>query len=302
MPLAPVTIRVTPPPNRPTLSIGDVQVEEDDGSAVFEVRRSGPSAQAVTVEYETSDVTALAGSDYAEASGTLTIFAGATTGTIRVTVLDDSIPEGDDETFRVELSNPNGATISDGVGEGTIEDDDAEQPSVLPELEIRDVTVTEGVGASAQFTVTLSEASGQAVTVDYATSDVTALAGSDYTEASGTLTIEAGETTGTITVEVLDDGVVEGEDETFTVKLSGPSGATIADDEGVGTITDDDVEEPPPGQPTLRDRRNATSGRRTMVLRSSRWTLSEASGDDDVTVDYATSDVTAKAGSGLHGL
>ena len=68
--------------------------------------------------------------------------------------------------------------------------------------------------------MTLSAASAQDVTVDYATSDVTALAGSDYTEASGTLTIDAGETTGTITVEVLDDGVVEGEDETFTVKLS----------------------------------------------------------------------------------
>ena len=82
-------------------------------------------------------------------------------------------------------------------------------------------------------------------------SNVTALAGSDYTEASGTLTIDAGETTGTITVEVLDDGVVEGEDETFTVELSAPSGATIADGEGVGTIEDDDAVEPPPGQPTL---------------------------------------------------
>ena len=65
---------------------------------------------------------------------------------------------------------------------------------------------------------------------------MTALAGLDYTAASGTLTIDAGQTTGTIAVEMLDDGVIEGDDETFTVELSGANGATIVDGEGLGTI------------------------------------------------------------------
>ena len=83
---------------------------------------------------------------------------------------------------------------------------------------------------------------------------MTALAGLDYTAVSGTLTIDAGQATGTITVEVVDDGVIEGDDETFTVELSGANGATIVDGEGLGTIEDDDAVEPPPELPTLGDR------------------------------------------------
>ena len=283
-----------PPPGQPMLEIDDVTVSEDGGPAEFTVVLSTTSAQDVTVDYATSDVTALAGSDYTETSGTLTIDAGETTGTITVEVLDDGVVEGEDETFTVKLSGPSGATIADDEGVGTITDDDAvEPPPGQPTLEIDDVTVSED-GGPAEFTVVLSTTSAQDVTVDYATSDVTALAGSDYTETSGTLTIDAGETTGTITVEVLDDGVVEGEDETFTVKLSGPSGATIADDEGVGTITDDDAVEPPPGQPTLEidDVTVSEDGgpaEFTVVL--------STTSAQDVTVDYATSDVTALAGS-----
>ena len=283
---------VEPPPELPTLEIGNVTVSEDGGPAEFTVTLSTTSGQAVTVEYATMNVTALAGSDYTAASGTLTIDSGEMTGTITVEVLDDGVIEGDDETFTVELSGANGATIVDGEGLGTIEDDDAvEPPPELPTLEIGNVTVSED-GGPAEFTVTLSTTSGQDVTVEYATMNVTALAGSDYTAASGTVRITAGDSTGTITVAVLDDGVVEG-NETFTVELSGASGATIVDGEGVGTIEDDDVEEPPPGQPTLHignARVDEDDGPAEFTV-----TLSETSGDD-VTVAYATSDGTAKAG------
>ena len=287
---------VEPPPELPTLEIDDVTVSEDGGPAEFTVTLSTTSGQAVTVDYRTANVTALAGSDYTAASGTLVIDAGETTGTITVEVVDDGVIEGDDETFTVTLSGASGATIVDGegVGVGTIEDDDAvEPPPELPTLEIDDVTVSED-GGPAEFTVTLSTTSGQAVTVDYRTANVTALAGSDYTAASGTLVIDAGETTGTITVEVVDDGVIEGDDETFTVTLSGASGATIVDGEGVGvgTIEDDDAVEPPPELPTLEIDDVTVSedgGPAEFTV-----TLSEASGQA-VTVDYETSDGTAKA-------
>jgi Endoglucanase len=89
--------------------------------------------------------------------------------------------------------------------------------------------------ADAVFTVKLSQAYNQAVTVDYATADGTAKAGSDYTATSGKLTFAAGETTKTVTVKVLSDSVTEGT-ENFSLKLSNPTKATIADATGNGTI------------------------------------------------------------------
>jgi hypothetical protein len=102
--------------------------------------------------------------------------------------------------------------------------------------------VTEGNSGSvsAVFTVTLSSASGTSTTVSYATADGTATAASgDYMAKSGTVTIPAGSTTGTITVTVFGDTVTE-PDETFFVDLSSPAGATISDSRGQGTIVNDD--------------------------------------------------------------
>jgi endoglucanase len=88
----------------------------------------------------------------------------------------------------------------------------------------------------AVFTVKLSAASATAVKVNYATVDGTAKAGSDYTAANGTLTFNPGETVKTVAVKVLGDSVTEGS-ETFSLKLTAPTAATLADDTGVGTIT-----------------------------------------------------------------
>ena len=89
------------------------------------------------------------------------------------------------------------------------------------------------------FTVSLSEASASPVTVDFTTRDGTALAGSDYTATSGTLTFAPGEVTKQITVLVTGDTAVE-EIEVFFVDLSNASGAGIGDAEGVGRILADD--------------------------------------------------------------
>ena len=86
--------------------------------------------------------------------------------------------------------------------------------------------------ATTNLTVTLSAASGKDVTVDYATSDGTATAGSDYTATSGTLTISAGDTTGTIGITVLADNLDEDLAETLTVTLSNATNATISDSTG----------------------------------------------------------------------
>ena len=280
-----------PPRGHSTLRIDDVTVAEGDGHAVFTVTLSQAGGPGVTVRYRTVDGTATVGSDYAKASRTLKFGAGIRELTISVTVVDDKVVE-EDETFAVTLSDARNATIVDGEGVGTIEDDDeVEPPPRVPTLEIDDVTVAEDDG-SAEFTVTLNEASADEVTVGYATSDGTARAGQDYTGTTGTLTIAAGSRTGTISVLVLDDNHVE-EDETFTVTLSNPTGGTIVDGEGVGTIEDDDAEEPPPGVPTLNigDATVAEAGGSAQF----EVTLSEAI-SDEVTVAYATSDETARAG------
>ena len=149
-----------------------------------------------------------------------------------MTVLADSLDEAN-ETVTMTLSSASNATISDSTGTFTITDDDN-----APSLSINDRTVDEG-SSNHLFTVTLSAASGRDVTVDYATSDGTATAGSDYNSNSGGLTISAGSTTATFAVATLSDNVYEG-DETVTVTLSNASNATISDATGTLTITDDE--------------------------------------------------------------
>jgi hypothetical protein len=120
-------------------------------------------------------------------------------------------------------------------------------PTVSPDLLITDTTVTEGNSGTSQadFTVSLSEPSTQQVTVAYATEDGTASAGEDYVGATSgsTLTFAPGDTSKAVSVEVDGDTVYE-PDETFFVNLSNPANATISDEKGIGTITNDDQ---PPG-------------------------------------------------------
>ena len=263
----------------PTLSIDDAVAVSEGEVAEFTVRLSAPSGVAVSVSYATADGTAAAGSDYTAASGTLRFEPGETAQAITVTVLDDGEPEAD-ETFTVELSAPSGATVADGTATGTITDDD------LPELSIDDAPAV-GEGEVAEFTVRLSAPSGAAVSVSYATVDGTAAAGSDYTASSGTLRFEPGQTAQAITVATLDDGTSES-DETFTVELSAPSGATVADGTATGTITDDD--EPP--TLSIDDAVAVSEGEvAEFTVR-----LSAPSGVA-VSVSYATADGTAAAGS-----
>ena len=106
-------------------------------------------------------------------------------------------------------------------------------------LTVTDARVNEASGAPLGFEVSLSQAELVTVTVGYATADGTATAGADYTDTSGTLTFEAGETSKTVTVPVLEDSHDEGS-ETLTLTLSDPSGAQIEDATATGTIQNSD--------------------------------------------------------------
>ena len=270
----------------PELSIGDAAVQEG-GTAQFEVTLRPASEQTVTVNFETADGTAKAGSDYTETSGTLTFTAGQPTKTISVSTVDDDAQESD-ERFMVTLRNPDGATLDDHTGEGTIRDNDDDGGGSLPTLSVGDAAVVEG--DTATFRVTLSAASENVVTVSYKTKDGTAVAGSDYTAMAGTLRFEPGDTTKTIRVPTVDDDTPE-ETEAFTVELSAPSGATVADGTGTGTISDDGGSR---SLPTLSigDAAPVPEGRTAKF----RVTLRRESGEP-VTVAYRTVDGTAVAGS-----
>ena len=113
----------------PTLSIDDVTVVEGDAGtvdAIFTVTLSAISGQEVTVDYATADGTATAGSDYVAGAGALTFIVGDTEETITVAVNGDLLDEPD-ETFLVNLANPANATLSDGLGQGTIRNDDSDE-------------------------------------------------------------------------------------------------------------------------------------------------------------------------------
>ncbi len=220
--------------------IDDVTVTEGNSgtvTATFTVMRTA-SASATTVDYTTAGITATEGADFADATGTLNFPASATstTQTINVIVNGDVVDEAN-ETYSVTLSNTTGGvTIADDTGAGTITDDDTSTISVA------DAAVTEGTGAGTttlDFVVSLSTASANTVTVDYATADGTALQPGDYTSASGTLTFAPGQTGQTVSVTVSRDAIDEA-NETLTLNLSNAGGAAISDASGAAIITDDD--------------------------------------------------------------
>lgn len=230
------------------LSVDDVVVSEgDDGAvdAVFTVSLSNPTSQPVGLRYVTGssgDSAATAGGDYLSLDASLTIAPGETSATLTVTVIGDLMDESD-ETFTVTLSEVVGATVVDGLGVGTILDDDAP-----PMVFISDVAVSEGDPSTdagggivpAAFVVSLDRASGFDVTVSYRTLDGSALAILDYQTTTGTVLIPAGQTATPMLVAVLPD-LLDEPDETFTVQLSDVQNALVGDPLATGTIRDNDL-------------------------------------------------------------
>jgi len=231
----------------PSVTIDDVShLEGNSGTTAFVFTVSITSPADATVNFATADGTASAGSDYVANAGTVTFTAGGPlTQTITVLVNGDTVVEPD-ETFFVNLSGAVGATIADTQGLGTILNDDA---LGTPTLSIGNFTHVEGNSGLADFQFSVTISSSANATVNFATANGTATAGSDYVPAAGTLTFTSGgPTTQFITVHVIGDTAIE-PDETFFVNLSGAVGATIAAGPGVGTILNDDGATPRPTTP-----------------------------------------------------
>ena len=223
----------------PTLqfSSASYSVNENAGAVTITVTRTGDSSVATAINYAAMNGTATAGSDYTATSGTLSFAIGDTSKTFSIPILNDSLNEPN-ETINLALSNVAGNALlgTPNTAVLTIVDDDSP-----PNISINDVAVAEGNAGptSAIFNVSLSAASGQTVSVNFATANGSATAGSDYVAASGTLTFNPGQTAKSISVTVNGDTTNE-PDETFFVNLSTPTNATIARSKGTGTILNDD--------------------------------------------------------------
>ncbi|MCA9020877.1 MAG: hypothetical protein KDA74_12085, partial [Planctomycetaceae bacterium] len=213
----------------PTITIADVsQVETDTGTVFkFIVSLSNANVDEVTVDFETSNITATAGVDYQFTTGTVTFAAGETTQVIEVVVNGDVLPE-DHETFSVNLYNAQGAVIGTTHGTGTILNDETnliitDAPDVMEG--------PAGVNTNMNFTVELSHPVTDIVTVDFETlahliSGGTAEEGIDFVAVSGqTITFDPADYAEgeafkqIVSVQVIGDTDIE-PDENLFVELS----------------------------------------------------------------------------------
>lgn len=234
-----------------TVMVADASpVTEKPGGvwAAFEVTLSRDSDAPVSVAFATVDGTALAGSDYDAASGTLTFLAGETRKSVWVRVNDDLRSEGD-ETISLRISNATGgATIADASGELVIRDNEP-APFLASVSDAAPVLEGNSGYAFANFTVTLDRASDAPITLGYHTLDGTAAsagAGADYIFSSGAITFAAGETSKVVAVGVRGDTTVEG-NETFSLVLGqAPDNVWLARAQATATIVNDDLPPPPP--------------------------------------------------------
>ncbi|MCB1347487.1 MAG: sodium:calcium exchanger [Maritimibacter sp.] len=279
------------------IAVTDVTIVEDAGKAVFKVSLSEAFDTAQSFDWSTFDGTAKAGEDYKAKDGTLTFAAGQTEAFITVNLKDDNRAEIT-EQFGVKID---GAANVDGtVGTAKIEDDDGPLPVVSVEgdanLEYGYIT----------YTIRLSEAPSDAVTVDYQLLDGTALIGtstgndvSGYGSygVEGTISFAPGETTQTVTFFVRSDSTDE-IDENVLLQLHDPVGATFGggnqtltaigwalDDDGVGlnrSIAVSDVK--------IEEYDGKEDSRAVFTVE-----ISEPS-DTAITLDYSTFNGTAKAG------
>ena len=232
--------------DRPLVSVSDATAEEGE-DLVFSVSLSNPSVEVIAldltiladtasdkdVELDQLEYSIDGGVSWSPAAGA-NMPAGQTEMLVRLPTVDDNIYEKSEAlSLNVEVTSGTVKNTGPVSAQGTILDNDPE-----PTISINDVSVNESAGV-ATFTVSLTNPSYQAIEVDYATGNGSAVAGSDYSSRSGRLTFEPGETVKTVSVPVLSDNIYEGT-ENFTVNLTNPLNATIADAQGIGTIIDTD--------------------------------------------------------------
>jgi 6-phosphogluconolactonase (cycloisomerase 2 family) len=228
--------------NVPTLDVANVAtLEGQSGNTTmsFTVSLSASSEQPAKVDWATREGSAIGGLacgpgvDFVSDQGTATVPAGATAATFAVIACGDAAIEPD-ETYFIDLSAVDNALAARSEVTATILDDDDEVRIGVADLAAPEPQA--GAGPM-QFEVTLSRPSPVNVSFTFSTQDMSALAGSDYSSASGQITLPAGTLTASIAIPLLADAAIE-PDEQFKLLLSDPINAQLARSEVLGTILD----------------------------------------------------------------
>lgn len=207
-------------------------VSEDAGSATITLVRGGSAAGIALVDYQSTAGTATAGADYQNVSGTLIILPTQTGASFTVPVTEDAADEAA-ETVNLSITvSLLGVAAPPSTAVLTIADNDNSGST----LSVSGAVVTETAG-HAVFVVQLDVAAAQPVSVEYSTLDDSAVVGSDYVEAHGSVTFAPGVTTQKVAVGVVDDNEPESS-EAFRLTLLSPSNAVVGTGEASALITD----------------------------------------------------------------
>lgn len=212
----------------PSFAVGNAAGVTGGSPLVFTVTRSGTATTTLTVNYATSNGTASAGTDYTATSGTLTFLASETSKTVSVATL--TAPTAGTRTVLMNLSGASGgATIATAQASGSVT-----FAGAPPTVAVAAAATVTG-GSPLVFPVTLSAPATATVTVNYATANGTAAAGTDYTATSGTLTFLSGEASKAVSVTTLNPATAG--TRTVLMNLSGATGgATIAAAQASGSV------------------------------------------------------------------
>jgi dienelactone hydrolase len=259
-------------------------VGESAGTVALNVRRTDDVDTVVRVDYASADGTAMAGKNYVAVAGTFDFAAGETNKLIVVSILNESFVEGA-QAFQVILSNPAGGAVLGLRTNATVRITDNDTGL---QFEFASYSASEDAG-SVLIGVVRGDDGDFPVTVDYATSDGTAIAGSDYSQSSGTLSFAAGEKVKLFTVPILNDSAKEA-NKTFELTLSNPTGGAVLDSRKTVTVTivDNDLGvQFESNQYLIQENDGALT---VKVFRGNDVDLAP------FTADYATTDLTAKAG------
>jgi hypothetical protein len=227
-------------------TVSSLQLIEDVGTETLTVQRTGGSVGNLSVDYSTTDGTAVAGQDYTAASGTLNFTAGETSKTIQLTILDDATTEPA-ENFTIDLRNN---SSPESVGAPSTVFVTLLDHSTTPQIGISSVSVVEGNAGTTTdlvFTIGLSAATGRAVSGNFTTNNQSAFGGAscatpgaDYESRTGTFSFTPGATTVMVPIKICGDNNAEA-DETFRVFLTNPSGAFFVSNQALGAIVNDDA-------------------------------------------------------------
>ncbi len=286
-------------------------VAESAGSVKIGVTRTGGAKGTVSVDYATTDGTAVNGTDYTTTKGTLTLLTNETSKTFSISVSNNPIAQGN-KNFTITLSNPVGSqklanpgvatvTITDNQtvqasstsSTGTASSSSSANPAGTLGLNAATYMVNEKAGS---IVITVARAGGSTgvVGVNYGTSNGTATSGSDYTTVTGTLTFNAGETTKTFSIPVIANSNITG-NKSFNIILGTVTGGASLGAAGA-TVT-------------LFDDESGTFDSGTLKFVKNVYSVSKSAGTVGVTVlrtggtvgtvsvNYATTNGTAAAGT-----